>query len=408
MNVLVLYQYFGTNKGGWSTRIYEFTKCWSDSGATVTVITAPFEKSDIKATKLIERQKVENINLIVINVSDSNRNGILKRVFNFILFSVLASWYTLTLKYDVVVASSGPIFIGIPGLIAKVIKRKKFIFEIRDLWPGGAITMGLVKNKTVIYLAILLEKTLYFCSDKVVAASVGMKQNIQKRYPTVPVEVITNISDNELFDNKNSNVSMPDWAKNKQLILHIGSLGFIHNCIQIVEAIYYMRQHKDYLNDFVVVFIGEGAERKMLEDKVVEYSLEEYVKFLGLIPKLEVAHWMKKASMSILTTLDNEVQDTCSPNKVFDTFAAGVPLVQTTKGWLKELLDKEKCGLNVQSGDPESMARAIEQILLDQQLQNTLGTNAKRVAINLFDKKVLGDKYYNILNSVVNPKRVKA
>src|SRR5690606_41128706 len=109
MKILIFYQYFGTPKGKWSTRMYEMTRRWVDQGHQVTVVTSPYEKSDIRATNFIERQKIGGIDLIVINSADSNRDGIAKRIFEALMFSLMSCYYALTVKCDIVMASSGPI-----------------------------------------------------------------------------------------------------------------------------------------------------------------------------------------------------------------------------------------------------------------------------------------------------------
>ena len=55
----------------------------------------------------------------VINVNIDNRQNIDKRIWTFILFMMVSCWFALTLKADVVIASSGPITVGLPGLVAR-------------------------------------------------------------------------------------------------------------------------------------------------------------------------------------------------------------------------------------------------------------------------------------------------
>jgi len=137
LNIFVIYQYFGTPSGSWSTRIYEFTKRWVSNGKEVTVITAPYEKSDIKANGFISRQEVDGIKLIVINAADSNRDPIFKRGFNALLFAFMSVYYAWKMNYDLLLASSGPITVGLPLILAKKFRNKKTVFEVRDLWPAG-------------------------------------------------------------------------------------------------------------------------------------------------------------------------------------------------------------------------------------------------------------------------------
>jgi hypothetical protein len=94
-------------------------KIWIEQGVEVTVITSPYDKSDIVANKLISKMQIAGINLIVINAGDSNRFGILKRAYRAVIFAIISSYYAIKLKSDILIASSGPITIGIPGLLGK-------------------------------------------------------------------------------------------------------------------------------------------------------------------------------------------------------------------------------------------------------------------------------------------------
>src|SRR5690554_5099397 len=157
MKILIFYQYFGTPKGKWSTRMYELTRRWVDAGHQVTVVTSPYEKSDIKTDKFIGKQQIDGINLIIINSADSNRDGFIKRIFKALIFSLMSCYYALTVKCDVVLASSGPITVGLPALLAKWFRGKPMVFEVRDLWPEGAIELGKLNNPVLQKIAICLK-----------------------------------------------------------------------------------------------------------------------------------------------------------------------------------------------------------------------------------------------------------
>jgi len=55
MKILYFYQYFGTPKGSWSTRVCEYTRRWVLEGHSVTVVIAPYEKSDIKTDGFFQK-----------------------------------------------------------------------------------------------------------------------------------------------------------------------------------------------------------------------------------------------------------------------------------------------------------------------------------------------------------------
>ena len=146
MKITYLYQYFGTPKGSWSTRVYELSRRWVQAGHDVTVITAPYEKSDTRANGFVSEQWVDGIRLVVIDSGDDNRISVWRRVWRAIIFALVGTYYNIRIKSDIVIASSGPITIGIPALMGRIVKRSPIVFEVRDLWPDGGIEMGLIKG----------------------------------------------------------------------------------------------------------------------------------------------------------------------------------------------------------------------------------------------------------------------
>lgn len=394
MKILVFYQYFGTPKGSWSTRIYELTRRWVKEGHDVTVVTAPYDKSDIKATSFISHQKIENIKLIVINSGDSNKLNFFRRAFNAILFSIIAIWYSLTLKYDISIASSGPITIGLPMIFSKKIRRKKTIFEVRDLWPSGGIELGIITSNWQKNIGLYLEKLCYYSSDLIVTASIGQKEHILNRYNDLEIAVIPNASDLELFDVKNK-AALPSWTNGKVIFTHIGSLGLIHNTSYWLNVAEHLKKI-DYRKSVCLVFIGDGIDRKKLESEKKDRDLDNLY-FLGLKPKVELPNWVKNSRATLFATLDNPVQNTCSPNKIFDSFAAGVPIIQTTTGWIGELVDNEKCGINISLEFPERAAKKILWLAKNPNEAKIMGENAYNLALTQFNRDILATQYLKLI-----------
>ena len=399
MKILFFYQYFGTPKGSWSTRVYELTRRWVDAGHEVTVVTTPYEKSDIKAKGFISGQRVEGIKLIVVNSGDSNRFALWKRVFRAIEFSLISIYYALRLDYDIAISSSGPITIGLPMIAAKKFRKKKTIFEVRDLWPSGGIELGLIKPGIQSNLALWFEKLCYNNADHIVTASPGQKQHILNRYPKKKIKVIPNASDLDLFG-KPAAGELPEWAKNTCLYTHIGSLGLIHNTAYWLDV---ARELKaiDNGREVSMVFIGDGVDRPMLEEEKQRYALDN-LHFLGLKPKNELPLWVQNSCATLFATTSNPVQDTSSPNKVFDSFAAGVPILQTSKGWIADLVEKEQCGVNLPLEDPALTAQMMLDLSREQMYLKNLGRNAFNLASSRFNRDQLALEYLSLIEEVVH------
>src|SRR5690606_34513983 len=174
MRILYFYQYFGTSKGSWGTRVYEFARNWVREGHDVTVVTAIYSKSDLKANDLLETQFHEGIRVKVINVLIDNKKSIPQRVFDFLKYTFFSTWYALTLPADVVIASSGPITVGFPGLVARYLRSRKLVFEVRDLWPSGAVELGIIRNPFIIKLSYWFERRCYAAARHIITLSPGM------------------------------------------------------------------------------------------------------------------------------------------------------------------------------------------------------------------------------------------
>jgi glycosyltransferase involved in cell wall biosynthesis len=360
-----------------------------------------YDKSDLNPQKLISRFDIESIDVRVINIRLSNKHGLAFRLLTFAAYAVIATWYALILPADVVVSSSGPISVGWPGMIAFYLRRVPFVFEVRDLWPEGAIQLGILRNGLAIRLARYFEKRCYQAASKVVTLSEGMAQWIRREHGIDKLEVVPNASDNELIERLDGNLQLPPWALEKKLALYTGTLGLIDDCGQLLELARVLQQCEAH--DIEIGVIGDGKERAMLEKKARAEQLLN-IHFLGLMSKEDVMRWLKMASCSLLVVKDVPFLATASPNKLFDAFAAGVPVVQSTQGWMKNLLDREQCGITTPPNNPEAMARAVMQLARDVQFRELLATNARRVARDLFDRRLLAGKMREVLASGVEVK----
>ncbi|MAN85677.1 MAG: glycosyltransferase WbuB [Algoriphagus sp.] len=394
LKLLIFYQYFGTPKGGWSTRYYEFAKRWVGLGHQVTIVTSPYYKSDIKADGFISKQNIEGIDLIVINSPDSNKVGVIQRMINAMRFSLVSTYYALKLNYDIVLASSGPITIAYPALMANIFRKKKFAFEVRDLWPKGAIELKTIQNKLLIKVGLSFEKWIYKGANLVVSCSPGMDEGVKEVNQNVPTLIIPNSSDNELFSPNEPEipVGFPAEWNQKSIFIYAGSLGLMDDCSQIIHGAKYLKSQ-----DIKIVIIGDGAEKQLLKSLVTELQLEDRILFKNLMPKQELVKWFSIAKGSFVTFKDLPVLHTNSPNKMFDSFAAGVPIIQSTKGWIKDLIEETHCGFNVDPGNPRSFADAMEAIHADESLRSEMSLMARKVAVERFDRGKLANIYLNRL-----------
>ncbi len=394
LSIIYFYQYFGTPKGGWSTRAYEFARRWAAKGHTVTIVTSVYDKSDHRCKGFLSRQEIDGIDVVTVNVTLSNKHGFAYRLYTFAAYAMASSFIALTERYDVVLASSGPITVGFPALTGRYLKRKPLVFEVRDLWPEGAVQLGVLRRCWAQRLAYALERRCYRAATEIVTLSKDMTRSIEDRFRCMNVHTVPNAADVDLFQSARAFEPLPEPCRNKKLVLYTGSLGIMDDVGQILQAAGELKRREN--DEVMLVIIGDGQERIRLETEARSMSLQNVI-FLGLRPKIEVAQWLRRAVAALVVFKNVAVLDTCSPNKMFDAFAAGVPVIQTTQGWIKSLLSREACGITVLPNDPGSMADAIALVSSNQILREKLATNAGRVARSLFDRDQLAQQMLDII-----------
>lgn len=394
MKILYFYQYFSTSEGAWGTRVYEFTREWVKQGHEVTVVSSVYAKSDLKAKKLVSDQIIEGVYVKVINVLIDNRQSALKRIWTFIQYAAISCWYALTLKADVVIASSGPITVGLPGLLAKWFRGRKLVFEARDLWPEGAVKMGVIKNPTVIKGAYWFEKVCYRNSSAIIGLSPGIQHDIQSRFPKVNVHSVTNAANIELFATPQH---YPGSLPTRSYALYFGNIGQVNHSEYLVDAAKLLRQAGR--TDIYILLIGEGQLKAQLKEKVKQENLENVV-FLDLMPKSALVGYIQHALTSVIPLKPIPVFDTSSPNKLFESMAAGVPVIQTTQGWIKEFMETHKTGFTVDGHQPQQLADLLIKLKDHPTLAAQTGARGLAVAKKFFDKDYLAEKMLQVLKSV--------
>jgi len=398
VKIVYFYQYFSTPRGAWGTRAYEFSRRWVAAGHDVTVVTSIYYKSDLTARRFVEDREFEGIKVKVLNIDINNKQPVWKRIWTFIQYGVFASWYAIRLPADVVIASSGPITVGIPGLIAAILRRKKLIFEVRDLWPNGAVEMGLLTNKYLIRFAYALEKLCYRTAKLIITLSPGMAEDINSRYGFARTLSIPNAADNQLFGEPDVKWHLPEEFQGFKIANYVGNIGKVNNTELILSAAAVLDERGR--GDIKIVIIGDGQQRDEIQRRITKQELNNIV-ILNLMPKREMVHWVQRSFCSLVPLLPSPILDTSSPNKLFDSLAAGVPVIQTTNGWIRKFIEENECGLSVDARSPGSLADALIKLVDDSALQGRMSRNARRLAETSFDRDHLAAEMLTGIEEVV-------
>ena len=139
MKILYFHQHFSTPAGATGTRSYEMAKTLVARGHEVTMVCGSYIGSVTGLSMPFVRGKrrgnVEGIDVIEFEIPYSNADRFVKRTATFLKFAFRSLGVALREKCDLVFATSTPLTAGIPGVLARWLRGKPFVFEVRDLWP---------------------------------------------------------------------------------------------------------------------------------------------------------------------------------------------------------------------------------------------------------------------------------
>ncbi|HZG17448.1 MAG TPA: glycosyltransferase family 4 protein [Candidatus Bathyarchaeia archaeon] len=410
MKILYIHQYFTTRDGTLGTRSYEFAKYFVQKGHQVTVLTGdaylPAMEGE-KAGWFTRTCTVDGIRIIAVKNAYSNYMGFLRRVLAFFAFVFFSTWIALFLKrHDLVFATSTPLTVAITAILLKKLRGTPFVFEVRDLWPKAPIQMGVIRSKHAIRLLRWLERTTYREATQVVGLSPGMVAGIlETGIPEEKVSMIPNCCDLELFDPTNTTVqesaavlSRHLSLEGKLVVLHGGAMGIANGLDFIIHAASLLQQQGD--NEICFVLAGDGKTRPELEGMCRERELTNII-FAGSIPRKEMPLYLAMSDLTITSFRPLPILATNSPNKFFDSLAAGKPVIVNAAGWTKEIVESYGVGFYVDPHQPESLARLLLAIKSGKESLRDMGIRARRLAEEKYDRIKLASQMEDILTKAL-------
>lgn len=390
MTILYFYQYFSTPNGSWGTRVYEFAKKWVEQGNRVIVVTCVYSKSDLIAKRFIETQFIDGIEVKIINIRIDNKLNFIRRVMGFVLYAIIATYFSIKIKCDMVIVSSGPITVTIPGLVAKIFRNRKLVFEVRDLWPQGAIELGLLKNNNLKKLAFWFERVTYNKSDLIVTLSPGMIQNIDNRYKLgykcISIPNAVNLS---LFSNREVDISISPISLDFSYAIYTGNIGDVNNSFWILNAAREIQLRN--INNVKIIMVGDGPQKNIIKNFIINEGIDSLI-LLELMPKKDLVQLIQNALVSLVPLKGTPILDTSSPNKFFESLGAGIPIIQNTNGWMRDFLLENNVGVTIDPNDHGSLVDEIVRLSkISSEESNIMRQRCLEVA-KQFDKNLLAEK----------------
>lgn len=396
MIVLYFHQHFSTPKGSTGTRSYEMAKKLVASGHTVKMVCGSYGGGNTGLTNSfvsgVRRGIVSGFEVIEFEVAYSNAQTFLQRIKAFLTFSLRSIKLVFTEKYDLLFATTTPLTAALPGIVARWLRNKPFVFEVRDLWPELPREMGVIKNPIILSLMSLLEWSAYKSATALIALSPGIKKGIKRlRISDEKVAMIPNGCDFDIFETRDEAWVPDNVADSDFVAIYSGTHG-VANGLDIVVETARELQVRDR-NDIKLVLIGQGKLKQNLINKSEEYGLDNLI-FLKPVDKNMLARLMKRADigMQLLANVPAFYYGT-SPNKFFDYISAGLPVLNNYPGWLADMINESKCGIAIPPNDKEIFTDTLIYLADNRKLLPDMSISARNLAKSQFDRNRLSSEF---------------
>ncbi len=400
MKVLYFHQHFSTPKGSAGIRSYEMARRLLARGHQVTMVCGSYGGGETGLTTPFVRGRrrgvVDGIEVIEFGLAYSNADGLVKRGLTFLKFALRSIGLALTERYDVLFATTTPLTAGIPGIFARWLRRKPFVFEVRDLWPELPRAMGVIRSPLVLGALSMLEWASYRSAHRLIGLSPGIVDGIAKRgVPPDRISLVPNGCDLGIFA-----ATVEPWRPaqvlpSDLLAVFAGTHGMANGLDAMLDAAVELKRRGRH--DIKLLLIGQGklkpglqarAQREVL-DNVVFHDPVNKARLAGLMAATDVG-------LQILANVPAFYYGT-SPNKFFDYIAAGLPVLNNYPGWLAQMVTDNACGFAVSPDDAAAFADALEQAADDRATLKGMGQRSRALAEGKFDRQLLSEKWVDWL-----------
>jgi glycosyltransferase involved in cell wall biosynthesis len=366
VHILFLTDNFPPEVNAPASRTYEHSREWVRQGARVTVITcAPnFPRGrvfDGYRNSLWQTSELDGIRVIRVWSYVTSNEGFVKRILDYLSFMFTATVAALFVrKVDVIVGTSPQFFTACAASAVGLMKRRPWVFELRDLWPESIKAVGVMKDSAAIRLLERIEVFLYRHAARIVAVTRSFKDTLMLRgIAGDKIDIITNG-----VDLANFHPLPKDELLTRQLGLegcfvagYIGTHGMAHGLETLLDAALMLQERPD-AHDVRILFLGHGAEKDKLVKRSHRLGLRN-VLFLDSVSKSEVARYWSLLDVSVIHLRKTELFGSVIPSKLFECMGMGIPVLHGVQGESAEIVRQSGVGETFEPGNAPQLVDSL-------------------------------------------------
>ena len=327
------------------------------------------------------------------------------RLWDYLRFHLISTLAGLTIAkdVDVILVPSPPLTIGLSAWSLSLLRRVPFIYNVQEIYPDVAVSLGVLQNKALIRLLAGLERFIYGRARHVAVISEWFSRRLlEKGVPEGKLTVIPNFVDTEFMrpGSRHNPFSAQHHLSDKFVVLYAGNIGLTQGFETILETAQSLASRPDL--HFVIV--GDGTRRAWLEDQLVARPLPN-VTLLPYQPRSVVPQIYASSDLCLVPLKRGTAQETF-PSKIYTIMAAGRPVVASAdaNSELAWVVRAANCGWAVPPDDAPALVRTLQEACRQRATLPQKGQNGRSYVVSHHSKAAVVRQYDALLRQVVEGK----
>jgi len=405
IRILFLSHFYPPEMGGAASRISGLAKWLVKFGHEVTVITGypNYPTGKIYPEYKNKKNKVEfidGVKILRVRVFAASYQSVFVRLLNYFTLLISAFWIGISEKnkYDIIIASSPPLTIGILGRFLSKIHKIPWIFDIRDIWPDVAVEAGMLKENGVIHrLSDYLAKYLYRKASYITPVTDHKIIKIETAgIPLNKMSLVSNGVDFDLIDDaRNINWRLELDLNDKFIVVYAGLIGIAQGVNVILETAIKLKDNTDI--HFLIV--GEGVEKLKLQNRVKKLKLRN-ITFLSNQPKELISSLLNISDIALIPLVSDKLLDAV-PSKLLEAWACKLPVILVAGGEAADIVTKIQGGIALNSGDVNGIKKAIIDLQDSPELRNKYILNGFKYVSKSFNRESLAREMEKVIYKIL-------
>ena len=267
-----------------------------------------------------------------------------------------------------------------------------FVLEVRDLWPQVLIDQGgRSPHSSLVRLLAWMERQVYRHASTVVVLAQGAEPFVRER-GAWQTAWLPNGPDLALFTPRPLLADRPVFT-----VLYAGAHGDANALENVIAAARLLEQRRVPVR---IRFVGDGPEKQSLI-----YLAEDLksVSFEAPVPKAQIPDLMAEADAILLSLKDVPLfRYGVSPNKLYDAYALGRPVITTVAGSINAEVEDYRLGETAPPGDPKALAAAIRRLMeTPKSERQAMANRAIELAHSIYSRQRINTEYNALLRGVI-------